>query len=114
LAQLTAELDSANEARDEFAAKVKSLEQENLAKEQEITSLGHQKSHLEAEIEKLEVQVKEHKEKASQHSTHTDQIEALTRKTHLHEEEAEETERQLKETYEKYADPLGSDSPTLT
>jgi len=101
LAQLTAELDAANEARDELAAKVKVLEQENLAKEQEITSLGHQKGNLETEVEKLEGLVKEHKEKASQHSVHSDQIESLTRKNQVHEEEAEQTERQLKETYEK-------------
>ena len=57
----------------------------------------------------LEALVKEHKEKASQHSVHSEQIESLTRKNQVHEEEAEQTERQLKETYEKYANPLRSD-----
>lgn len=101
MAQLQADLDHSNEARDELTLKVKTLEQDNLAKEQEITSLTHQKAVLEKDVTTLEEQVKEHKDKASQHSTHTAEIEALTRKTHLHEEEAEQTERQLKETYEK-------------
>jgi tropomyosin len=106
LTQLTTELDAANEARDAANAKVKTLEAEVLAKDQEITSLTHKIGVSEDEIEKLEALVKEHKEAASKASTHSDQLESLQRKSNLHEEEAEATEQRLKETFEKYAGPL--------
>ena len=87
----------------ELKAKVKHLEQENLAKEQEITSLSHKNQLLEAEVEKLETGVKQAKEEAALGTQHGTQNESLQRRLQLLEEEAEESDKQLRETNEKYA-----------
>lgn len=87
---------------DELTAKVKQLEQENLAKEQEIKSLSHNNARLEGEVEKLETGIKEHKSVADQSSEHSNQNEALQRRLQLLEEEAEEADKNLRETNEKY------------
>jgi tropomyosin len=52
------EADAAQEQAEQHKGKVKVLEQENLSKEQEITSLSHKNQLLEAEVEKLEASVK--------------------------------------------------------
>ncbi|KAJ5558732.1 Tropomyosin [Penicillium sp. DV-2018c] len=98
---LRAEADEAHELVDELKAKVKALEQENLSKEQEITSLNHRNSLLEEEVEKAEAALKEAKEAASQSLQHDTQNEALQRRVQLLEEEAEENDRALRETNEK-------------
>ena len=46
------EVDASQAKVEELTAKVKTLEQENLAKAQEITSLSHRNQLLEAEVEK--------------------------------------------------------------
>ena len=86
----------------ELKAKVKHLEQENLAKEQEITSLSHKNQLLESEVEKLEAGVKQAKEEAALGTQHGTQNESLQRRLQLLEEEAEESDKQLRETNEKY------------
>lgn len=86
---------------EELKAKVKTLEQENLQKEQEITSLTHRNQLLEAEVEKLESSVKEAKTAAGESSQHSQQNESLTRKLQLLEEEAESADKTLRETNEK-------------
>ena len=88
---------------EEASAKVKTLEQENLAKEQEITSLSHRNQLLEAEVEKLEGHVKEHKHAADESAQHGTQNETLQRRLQLLEDEAEESDKNLRETNEKYA-----------
>ncbi|CAG7948118.1 unnamed protein product [Penicillium nalgiovense] len=98
---LRAEADEAHELVDELKAKVKTLEQENLSKEQEITSLNHRNQLLEEEVEKAEAALKEAKDAASQSLQHDTQNEALQRRVQLLEEEAEENDKTLRETNEK-------------
>lgn len=99
---LRIEADESNAKNEDLTAKVKSLEQENLQKEQEITSLSHKNSMLEQEVEKLEKLHGEAKSAADDSAQHGTQNEALTRKLQLLEEEAEANDKQLRETNEKY------------
>ena len=99
---LRLEAEDAHEKVEELKAKVKTLEQENLAKEQEITSLTHRNQLLETEAEKLETNLKEAKDAANQSAQHDTQNESLQRRLQLLEEEAEEADRTLRETNEKY------------
>lgn len=103
MSALRLEADDAQAKVEELKSKVKTLEQENLAKEQEITSLNHRNQLLEGEVEKLELSVKEAKEAATQSAQHDTQTEALQRRLQLLEEEAEEADRTLRDTNEKYA-----------
>lgn len=102
MATLRLEADDAHEKVEELKGKVKTLEQENLSKEQEITSLNHRNQLLEEEVEKLESSVKEAKDAANQSAQHDTQNEALQRRVQLLEEEAEENDKTLRETNEKY------------
>lgn len=86
----------------ELQTKVKELEQDNLSKEQEITSLSHKNSLLEKEVEKLETGIKEAKAAADESSQHGSQNEALQRKLQKLEEEAEEADKSLRDTNDKY------------
>ena len=95
------EADEAQSQVEELKAKVKVLEQENLTKEQEITSLTHRNGLLEAEVEKLEEGIKEHKKVASESAQSGTQAEALQRRLQLLEEEAEEADKSLRETNDK-------------
>lgn len=99
---LRIEADEAHEKNEELNAKIRTLEQESLAKEQEITSLNHRNSLLEEEVEKLENSVKDAKDAAGASAQHDTQNEALQRRVQLLEEEAEENEKTLRETNEKY------------
>jgi tropomyosin len=100
---LRIEADENQAKAEELQTKVKTLEQENLAKEQEITSLTHRNQLLEAEVEKLETGVKEAKSLAGESAQHGAQNEALTRRLQLLEDEAEQADKTLRETNEKYA-----------
>ena len=91
---------------EELQAKVKSLEQENMSKEQEITSLAHNNQRLEAEVEKLEAGIKDAKELAGTSREHSTQNEALQRRLQLLEEEAEEADKNMRETNDKSVAPL--------
>jgi tropomyosin len=102
---LRIEADEAHATVEELKAKIKTLEQENLAKEQEITSLTHRNQLLEAEVEKIESSMKEFKDKADVSAQHDTQNEALQRRLQLLEEEAEEADKNLRETNEKYLIP---------
>lgn len=95
--------DEASEKVTELEAKVKTLEQENLSKEQEITSLQHKNGLLEAEVEKLETAIKDFKKAADEGQQHGTQNETLSRRLQLLEEEAEEADKTLREANEKYA-----------
>ena len=99
---LRLEADEAQSKVEELNGKVKTLEQENLRKEQEITSLQHKNQLLEAEVEKLEGHVKEHKVAATESAHQGTENESLQRKVQLLEEEAEENDKKLRETHEKY------------
>jgi tropomyosin, fungi type len=87
---------------EELQQKVKALEQENLAKEQEITSLSHKNGLLEAEVDKLDTSVKDLKKTADEGQQHGTQNETLQRRLQLLEEEAEQADKTLRETNEKY------------
>lgn len=98
---LRIEADEATAKVQELQDKVKALEQENLQKEQEITSLTHKNSLLESEVEKLEGGIKEAKAVAEEGSQHGTQNETLQRRLQLLEEEAEEADKNLRETNDK-------------
>ena len=87
---------------EELKATVKRLEAETTQKEQVITSLTHKNSVLESEVEKLEGQVKIHKDEAGAGAQAGTQAESLQRKIQVLEEEAEESDRTIRELNEKY------------
>ncbi|KAF2876805.1 tropomyosin [Massariosphaeria phaeospora] len=92
--------DSATKA-EEFKAKVKTLEAETTQKEQEITSLTHRNQVLEGEVEKLETSVKTYKDEAGAGAAAGSQAESMQRKIQVLEEEAEESDRTIRELNEK-------------
>lgn len=98
---LRLEADSSAAKVEEFAAKIKVLEQENLSKEQEITSLQHKNNLLESEVDKLDVAVKDLKKSADEGQQHGTQNETMSRRLQLLEEEAEEADKTLREANEK-------------
>lgn len=108
---LRIEADESAAKVEELSSKVKTLEQENLQKEQEITSLQHKNSVLEQEVEKFEKLHGEAKAAADESAQHGSQNDALQRKLQLLEEEAEENDKQLRETNEKSV-PLKPDKAT--
>lgn len=89
---------------EELQVKIKALEQENLAKEQEITSLSHKNQLLEADVEKLETTNKELKVKVEATGQQSIQSEGLQRRLQLLEEEAEQADANIRETNEKYVE----------
>lgn len=106
---LRLEADESAAKVEEYSTKVKQLEQENLSKEQEVVSLQHKNQLLEAEVEKLEKlhgDAKAAADDSAQHGTHN---EALTRKLQLLEEEAEDNDKKLRETNEKYVQSIPQD-----
>lgn len=102
--QLRVEADESAAKVEEMQAKMKALEQDNLAKEQEITSLSHKNGLLEAEVEKLETAIKDFKKAAEDGTQHSTTNETLTRRLQLLEEEAEEADKTLREANEKYVE----------
>lgn len=86
---------------EELQSKLKALEQENLAKEQEITSLSHKNGLLETEVDKLDTSVKDLKKSNDEGQQHGTQNETLQRRLQLLEEEAEEADKTLREANEK-------------
>lgn len=100
--QLRADADASSAKADELAAKVKTLEQENLAKEQEITSLTHKNQTMEAELEDLHGRHNDLKKEVDQSGHQGTQNEALQRRLQILEEEAEEADKSLRETNDKY------------
>jgi tropomyosin, fungi type len=100
---LRLEADEASAKVGELQTQVKTLEQDNMSKEQEITSLQHKNNLLESEVEKLETAIKDFKKSAEEGQQHGTQNETLTRRLQLLEEEAEEADKTLREANEKYA-----------
>lgn len=98
---LRLEADTSAAKIEELQAKIKVLEQENLSKEQEITSLQHKNNLLETEVDKLDVAVKDLKKSADEGVQHGTQNETLARRLQLLEEEAEEADKTLREANEK-------------
>ena len=98
---LRVEADESGAKAEEYKTKVKQLESETTQKEQEITSLTHKNSVLEGEVEKLEAQVKTFKDEAGAGLQAGTQAESLQRKIQVLEEEAEESDRTIRELNEK-------------
>lgn len=107
--QLRLEADEATTKVDELGTEIKTLKQEGMSKEQQITSLEHKNSVLETQVEKLEDDVGKHKKVAEEGSGSMMQNETLQRRLQLLEEEAEEADKTLRETNEKYATPKPSE-----
>jgi tropomyosin, fungi type len=99
---LRLEADEAAAKVEELQSKLKVLEQENLSKEQEITSLQHKNGLLETEVDKLETAIKDFKKAADEGQQHGTQNETLQRRLQLLEEEAEDADKTLREANEKY------------
>ena len=100
---LRAETDTAHEKIDELNAKVKTLELSSTSKDQEITSLTHRNELLEKKLEEYEEKLEKLKGLEHDESGARGERESLLRKVALLEEEAEQNDKQLKETTEKYA-----------
>lgn len=99
---LRLEADEAVAKVEELQARVKTLEQENLAKEQDITSLQHNNGLLQSEVEKLETAITDFKKIADEGQESGTQKETLQRRLQLLEDEAEEADKTLREANEKY------------
>lgn len=99
---LRVEADTATSKVEEYKKQVQALEHENLQKEQEITSLQHKNGLLDARVEQLETEKKELKTTADDSHQHATQNETLQRRLQLLEEEAEEADKNLRETNDKY------------
>lgn len=98
---LRVEADESAAKVEDLQGRVKTLEQENLQKEHEITSLSHKNTQLETEVETLEAKVKDLKTAADDGTGHLTQNEALQRRLQLLEDEAEEADKNLRETNDK-------------
>jgi uncharacterized coiled-coil protein SlyX len=99
---LRIEADESSARAEELKTRVKQLESETTQKEQEITSLSHKNGVLEGEVEKLETQVKTYKDEAGAGAQAGSTAEGLQRKIQVLEEEAEESDRTIRELNEKY------------
>lgn len=98
---LRLETDQAHARIEELAARVKVLEQENLTKDQEILSLTHRNTLLTDDLDKTEKVLAEAKSAADTGAAHGSEVDSLNRKLQLLEEEAEEADKNLRETNEK-------------
>lgn len=81
--------------------KNKKYEQLILEKDQEITSLNHKLSVLDADLEKAESKLSESKAAAADGEHNKSTNEGLLRKVQLLEEELDAAEKNVKETMEK-------------
>lgn len=99
---LRLEADDSASKVESLQTQVKTLEQENLSKEQEITSLQHKLSVAEADLEKLEKSHGDMKAAADESAQHGTANEGLQRRLQLLEEEAENNDKTLRDTNEKY------------
>ena len=84
-------------------AKVKALELATTAKDQEITSLTHRNELLEKKLEEHEEKIEKFKGLENDESGARGERESLLRKVALLEEEAEQNDKNLRETTEKYS-----------
>jgi tropomyosin len=84
-----------------LSAKLKTLELGNTGKDQEITSLTHRNELLEKKLEEYEEKLEKFKGLENDESGARGEKESLERKIALLEEEAEQNDKNLKETTEK-------------
>lgn len=81
---------------------MKALELAATGKDQEITSLTHRNQLLESKLEEHEEKIEKFKGLENDESGARGERESLLRKVSLLEEEAEQNDKNLKETTEKY------------
>ncbi|KAF3916731.1 Tropomyosin-1 [Dactylellina cionopaga] len=101
LTKLSADLEVAKAANEDLQKEKKDLDAVLLSKENDISSFTHKNTQLEADIEKLEKALADAKKEALEGAQHGTTSDNLQRKVQILEEEAEVTEKQLKETIEK-------------
>ena len=99
---------------EEAEAKNKKLEQLLLEKEQEISSLNHKLSVMDADLEKAEGKLTEAKAAQLEGESSKSVNEGLQRKIQLLEEELDAAEKNVKETVEKYVPHRHPDRPILS
>lgn len=98
---LRVEADNAVTRAEDAEAKNKKYEQLLLEKDQDITSLQHKLSVLDAELEKTEAKLQEYKSAQEEGENSKTTNEGLLRKIQLLEEELDVAEKNVKETVEK-------------
>lgn len=84
-----------------MSAQIKVLEQKNLEKDHQITSLSTRNLTLESDVEKLETSLAEVKDAASQSTSLKASNENYTKKLSVLEEELDEADKNLRETTAK-------------
>jgi len=92
-------------------AKIKQLELDVTSKDQTITSLTHRNDLLDKKVEEHEEKLERFKGLENDESGARGERESLLRKIALLEEEAEQNDKNLKETTEKYVLPSSLTSP---
>lgn len=102
MTQLRLEADNAVTRAEDAEEKLKKYDQIVLEKDQEITSMSHKISVLEAELDKVDAKLAEAKAAQDEGETLKSANENLTRKVALLEEELDAAEKNVKETMEKY------------
>lgn len=101
LTKLSTDLEDAKTTHEVLNKEKKELEAVLLSKENDISSFTHKNTQLEADVEKLEKALADAKKEALEGAQHGTTSDNLQRKVQILEEEAEVTEKQLKETIEK-------------
>lgn len=104
MANLRQEADNAVARAEEAEAKNKKYEQVLLEKDQEITSLQHKISILDADLEKAEGKLSDLKHAQEDGEQSKSANEGLQRKIQLLEEELDAADKNLKESMDKYVD----------
>ena len=102
MSSLRTEIDAANTKTEEHQDKIKELELDQTKKEQDIASLTHKNKLLEEEVEKLEAKLSEQKNAVNDEQGSKNAVESLQRKVDVLEQELEASEKNVKETTEKY------------
>jgi tropomyosin len=102
MTQLRFEADNAVTRAEDAEEKLKKYDQLLLEKDQEITSMNHKISVLEAELDKVDNKLAEAKASQDEGESLKSGNENLTRKVALLEEELDAAEKNVKETMEKY------------
>ncbi|KNZ51174.1 kinesin family member C1 protein [Puccinia sorghi] len=92
---------SALERAETAEAKFKKLEQESMHKDQELTSLQHKVSNLEADLEAAEKKLSDAKLQREEEESNKSTNENLNRKIALLESELDNAEKNLRETTDK-------------
>ena len=82
-------------------AKNKELEQDNLMKEQEIASLQHKLSVVEADLENAENKLSEAQVGKEEGESHKSNVDILQRRIYMLEEQLDSTDKNLRETTEQ-------------